>query len=312
MARTTRRTTIAAIGLVTAMTIAACGGDDDVVGRASEGSAGDAATENTDDDTGDASTGSSDANASGDQPADDTTPATTDDSSPTSVPVPEPGELIGPPPDTDAMSPANGPPGPEFALFEASAKVSVGGSTIEFEGLDTLWFTEFNLSGRPIWETSGSMFDRGAEADRAKFADILVAACSVILPSGGGVSAQASFRHQTDREGHSSFSMSDNGDGTVIWGLYNAAKKEEWSATGEGSATVSYLKYTSPTDPDWTASELEQYRFNSAFREALGFQPRTEDVYMVIEFSGEASENFSTEKSDASSTVICQYVVPIS
>jgi hypothetical protein len=173
------------------------------------------------------------------------------------------------------MTPTDEPPGFNWVLLRAFATATAGGATVEFVGADPIWFTEFNPAGQVVTVTG------------------TVAACTVFQSSDGSYSAQASFHHVTERNLHSSFSMSDNGDGTVTWGMYNAESGEEWSATGPGEASIRYFRFESTEPTEWS-------RF--------GFAADALQSYILIDFQGPASENFTTEKSQASSRVLCHYL----
>lgn len=181
-------------------------------------------------------------------------------------------------PDTSEMASTDNGPGFDWILVQGLATATAGGNTVEFSGLDPIWGTDQSPRGEP------ESFDT-------------VASCTLFESAEGEILAQASFHHRTDRNLHSSFSMSDNGDGTVIWGLYNAETGEEWSATGPGSARIKYAKITGSAgwdDPFWW--------------EQLGWYPDPPDhVYVIIDFDGPASENLSTDKSQASSRVLCVF-----
>jgi len=172
------------------------------------------------------------------------------------------------------MTPSDEAPDHNWALLRAFATVSAGGGTVDFAGIDQFWNVRLNPSGEPSGRTD------------------TLGGCSIIQTADGLVIAQASFHHMTERKLHSSFSMSDNGDGTVVWGLYNHESGEEWSATGPGSASVRYLRFNDP-ERDW---------------DFLGYDADPEELYVLIDFEGPASENFSTEKSTPSSRVLCHYL----
>ncbi len=285
----TPRTTITAL-LVATCAIAACGGDDDVsstagdpAGEATEGDSSEATEEDGSDGTGrggDDGTGATGDAATSTSAPGDTAPGDTEPS--TGGTERGPSGLLVPPPDPEPNDAE--PPDASWMLLRAFGVAEAGASGGEWIGFDPIWFTDMNPGGRSLMDVAAGT---GLEDDFDT-----VAGCSILQTADGLIIAQASFHHSTDRNLYSSFSMSDNGDGTIVWGLYDAATGEEWSATGPGSATIKYARLEDP---------LGGWDF-------LGLDEQSDDLYVVIDFTGEASENFTTDKSTASSRVLCHFV----
>ena len=257
--------------LAVSLVMTGCGGDD----RSEVDAAPTADTPSPDTPSADTPSpvgGSSDA-PSADTPSPDggstTAPSGTEPSPTTPFPIDRT------PPDFSEMTPTDEPPDHNWMFLTAYAQVTAGGKTAGFIGDDPIWTTEFNIGGRA-------------------YPLATVGNCSIIQTADGLVVAQASFHATRNREMHSSFSMSDNGDGTVTWGFYDEESGEEWSATGPGSASVSYAHFTAQLGAPWEDPEADN--------------PDTEQLYVLIEFEGPASENFSTEKGRASSRVLCHYI----
>ena len=170
-----------------------------------------------------------------------------------------------------------------WRFHQAVGVVNAGGRTSEFYGVSPL------------------AIPPGAYEEGATFI-YDSAGCSFFGATDGLVVVQTSFTPLV-RGSKSSFSMSDNADGTVTWGYFHAPTGEEWSATGPGRASIDFRQFGTTVDAD----ERESILADLGFGEFAPGRQGVKTLLALITFEGEASENFSTDNSTASSTVLCLF-----
>lgn len=130
---------------------------------------------------------------------------------------------------------------------------------------------KFDGYSAEVWSTWSQASEENTIGD-----DAVVAQCSLLSTTDNKLVAGADFNRYFNREAHNSFSFSSDGDSTVIWGLHDAEMGQEWSAAGG--------------PPVMAAPIIE------------------DDSFIIgIRFNGEATENFSTDKSPVQSVVYCLY-----
>lgn len=114
-----------------------------------------------------------------------------------------------------------------FYFHSARAHVTIGNVSYEFVGLSENILVVYGLF-EPTWQGTSP--------------DGWVASCGHLLSSIDATEVvTVTFQRRYDFADYDYLSFASNGDGTVLFGLYDADTGEEWSGTGSGEPTIQVL-----------------------------------------------------------------------